>query len=62
MEGVRWTKKTLQKTWWGGGGDTIEFLESAPLQVRKDVLAIAFYRLALAAAAPVIEDVGTPGV
>jgi hypothetical protein len=28
-------------------GDTIEFAESAPLQVRKDMLAIAFYRLVL---------------
>ena len=37
-------------------GDTIEFSERAPLQVRKDMLAIAFYQRVIAAAAPVITS------
>ena len=39
-------------------GDTIEFSERAPLQVRKDTLAIAFYRRVIAAAAPVLNNSG----
>ena len=35
-------------------GDAIEFSEHAPLQVRKDTLAIVFYQLIVAAVAPVI--------
>ena len=59
LVGARWTKKgriTYNRIHRIPYGDTIEFLESAPLQVRKDMLAIAFYRLALAAAAPVISS------
>ena len=59
LVGARWTKKsrmTYNRIHSIPYGDTIEFLERAPLQVRKDMLAIAFYRLALAAAAPVISS------
>ena len=57
VEGVRWSEEG--RSCCHGripNGDTIEFSESAPLQVRKDVLAIAFYRLVLLAAAPVISS------
>ena len=58
VEGARWSTKSRAACGQGRmpNGDTIEFAESAPLQVRKDMLAIAFYRLALAAAAPVISS------
>ena len=39
-------------------GDTIEFSERAPLQVRKDALAIAVYILTLEAAKPVFGHGG----
>ena len=57
VQGARWTTaKYIQGRI--PNGDTIEFSESAPLQVRKDMLAIVFYRLALGAAAPVIASGG----
>ena len=58
VEGARWSTKSRAACGQGRmpNGDTIEFAESAPLQVRKDMLAIAFYRLVLAAAAPVINS------
>ena len=35
-------------------GDAIEFSEHTPLQVRKDTLAIAFYKRVMSAASPII--------
>ena len=37
-------------------GDTIDFSERAPLQVRKDTLAIAFYKRVIPAASPIIAS------
>ena len=55
VEGARWSTKGQIACGKGRmpSGDTIEFSESAPLQVRKDMLAIAFYRLVCFAAAPI---------
>ena len=61
VEGARCTKKgrvmcEMSNRMSQTSCDSIEFLESAPLQVRKDMLAIAFYRLALTAAGPAIAS------
>ena len=56
MEGVHYTNKGKNLMFSIPNGDTIEFSERAPLQVRKDTLAIAFYQRVIAAAAPVKDD------
>ena len=54
VEGARYTNKdqVCHVNHRVPAGDTIEFSERAPLQVRKDTLAIAFYHSVIAAAAP----------
>ena len=59
VEGARYTEKGRVMCAVSNrvpNGDTIEFSERAPLQVRKDTLAIAFYQRAIAAAAPVVAS------
>ena len=58
VEGARWSTKGRNACGKGRmpSGDTIEFSESAPLQVRKDMLAIAFYRLVCFAAMPMLAQ------
>ena len=64
MEGVRYTEKGVtifdDDNHRDPTGDTIEFSERAPLQVRKDALAIAVYILTLEAAKPMIDTGGGP--
>ena len=59
VEGARCTEKGRVMCAQGHrvpNGDTIEFSEHAPLQVRKDTLAIAFYKRVIPAASPIIAS------
>ena len=64
VQGVRYTEKDKSALFSedrrNPTGDTIEFSERVPLQVRKDALAIAVYTLTLEAAKPVFGGHGGP--